>query len=679
MADGSVTIEVNLDDKSAQKQLNTLAKSMEKLNKSIAENESTHNTLAEQLKQAQQEAISTYEKIQQLKAAIAENDKTLNFHTSGKDVNAEQFAEAKENQAKLNAELAQAEKLLEKQEAAALKLEEKDTAVLDKLHEQTAELEKQQGQAGQIMDSQAKQAQAGMENLKASAGAASETATRALPSFSKLFKSVLKWGLGIRSVFILVRRLKAAVIEYYTTLAKSDNETKEHLTAFKASLAELKGAFGAAFAPIINAVIPALTTLINWLTAAMNAIARFMAVLTGKTYYGKAVANTDKIKQGIEGVGGAAAEANKQLMKFDELNVLNDNSGGGGGGGGAYSTEREDIDMQSYGAKLALNLKDILFTWDDLNPEVIAKKVLGVLGMLTGGAIGFAIGGIPGAIIGATAGLLLSANIESFIFNNDGTLSKDEIIKSILIVLGAVLGGVAGFILGGVPGAAFGIVLGATLVMAAGNIKFQGASDIGAKFKKWIWDDGILAMWNEIKTLWQETISSFKFDPPQVKLPHIGIDWRDAGGLAKFFGISQIPSLNVQWYARGGIVNSPTLFGAGEAGKEAVIPLERHTEWIKMVADGIADILIDRFAGAMPAMPAMAGGNIIPPQMEYALGKDGGNADSGLNALLMDIASKLDALNDRPIEVNSPVYIDKRKIGEAVSEYQRSNERARGR
>lgn len=34
-----------------------------------------------------------------------------------------------------------------------------------------------------------------------------------------------------------------------------------------------------------------------------------------------------------------------------------------------------------------------------------------------------------------------------------------------------------------------------------------------------------------------------------------------------------MPSFDVDWYARGGIVNQPSVIGVGEAGPEAVVPL----------------------------------------------------------------------------------------------------------
>jgi phage-related protein len=53
--------------------------------------------------------------------------------------------------------------------------------------------------------------------------------------------------------------------------------------------------------------------------------------------------------------------------------------------------------------------------------------------------------------------------------------------------------------------------------------------------------------------------------------------------------ISTISRLDVPEFAKGGVVNSATLGVFGEAGKEAVIPLENNTEWMDTLADRIAD------------------------------------------------------------------------------------------
>ena len=45
-----------------------------------------------------------------------------------------------------------------------------------------------------------------------------------------------------------------------------------------------------------------------------------------------------------------------------------------------------------------------------------------------------------------------------------------------------------------------------------------------------------------------------------------------------------IPSVNIPKLARGGILDQPTIAMVGEAGKEAVVPLENNTEWVAKVA-----------------------------------------------------------------------------------------------
>ena len=58
-------------------------------------------------------------------------------------------------------------------------------------------------------------------------------------------------------------------------------------------------------------------------------------------------------------------------------------------------------------------------------------------------------------------------------------------------------------------------------------------------------------------------------------------DWVPGIGGGKLgFNIPLIPKL-----AKGGIVDKATLAMVGEAGKEAVMPLERNTQWIDQLAD----------------------------------------------------------------------------------------------
>lgn len=86
------------------------------------------------------------------------------------------------------------------------------------------------------------------------------------------------------------------------------------------------------------------------------------------------------------------------------------------------------------------------------------------------------------------------------------------------------------------------------------------------------------AAWNLIKGIAEKIRNVFNFDfkLPKIKLPHFSIQprgWK-IGDLLK----GSIPSLDVEWYAKGGIFNSPSVIGVGEAGPEAVLPIDKISE-----------------------------------------------------------------------------------------------------
>ena len=95
-----------------------------------------------------------------------------------------------------------------------------------------------------------------------------------------------------------------------------------------------------------------------------------------------------------------------------------------------------------------------------------------------------------------------------------------------------------------------------------------------------------------------KSIFDFEWHLPKLELPHINI----TGGFS--LNPPSFPSFDISWYARGGVFNSPSIIGVGEAGQEAVMPLERNTGWISILAQKLAERMPVNNAPAGYSLPA---------------------------------------------------------------------------
>ena len=164
---------------------------------------------------------------------------------------------------------------------------------------------------------------------------------------------MLGMSLVFSTVFSALSAINNAIKEGSNNLVQYSSDYNKSISGIVTSLLYLKNAWAAAFAPIINVVGPYISAFIDMLANAMNKVAQFMAVLTGKTAvvqakkawkdYGKTLTSTGS---SAKKAGSDAAKAAKDLESYtlgiDELNVQpktssSGSSGGSDGSSGAYT------------------------------------------------------------------------------------------------------------------------------------------------------------------------------------------------------------------------------------------------------------------------------------------------------------------------------------------------------
>lgn len=179
------------------------------------------------------------------------------------------------------------------------------------------------------------------DRMKRSADKAFKTASSGAKKSAGLFGTFASRLKGIALSLLIFNwitkafnAMVAGMQKGFSNLAKYSAPLANSFQSLKNSLATLGNAFAAAFAPIVQMVIPYLNALINGIARAITYVAQFIAILGGKSTFIRAKKIQDSYNDSLNGTAAAAKKAAGALAKFDDLDVLQkqDDSGGGGGG-----------------------------------------------------------------------------------------------------------------------------------------------------------------------------------------------------------------------------------------------------------------------------------------------------------------------------------------------------------
>ena len=187
-----------------------------------------------------------------------------------------------------------------------------------------------------------------------------------LGDFNKKLKhgitTVLRYGFGIRSLYVLFNKLRSGIKDGINNLVVFSDRANKSLSLLTSDMSYVGNSVAAAFEPILNIVGPIIDQIVDYAVAGINAVGAFIASITGQTSYTVAVKNIKDYRDSLNGTasaGDAASDATdklkdktdelkRELMGFDEIEKFSDdlnnaaNSGSGSGSGSGNGSGTED-------------------------------------------------------------------------------------------------------------------------------------------------------------------------------------------------------------------------------------------------------------------------------------------------------------------------------------------------
>lgn len=309
MSDGSVVVEVNVDDKQAQKELNSITQKIERISEKLKEQNTGKTEIVNQSAQLGAQLDVAKAKLEYMKSG-------QEFFTSDSILGQEKNVSA----------------LQKEFDAAADKLDKANEKIRETERRLNAAKEKAADLQKQVAGAQ-KSAQA----LAPTTKALSPAAEKAEKSFNKLVGRIK--GLAKRVfIFTIITAALREIKQYMWSAIQTNDDAMN-------AVARLKGELRTLAQPIVNIAIPAFTALAKIITYTLTGASRLLSLLFGSTYSAskKAAKSLNDQQNAIEGVGSAAKKASKYLAPFDELNTISGNDAGGGSesGGNAVNFDSD--------------------------------------------------------------------------------------------------------------------------------------------------------------------------------------------------------------------------------------------------------------------------------------------------------------------------------------------------
>lgn len=282
--------------------------------------------------------------------------------------------------------------------------------------------------------------------------------------------------IGTVAIFSLIRSSLTNLRNGFVSLLKQND-------SFSSSLNQIKANLMTAFAPIYNACLPAINSLMNLLSKLTGTIAVFVSGLFG-TSLEDAKKQAEGLSKSLDDTAKSGEKASGSLANFDNLEVISDS--GSSASGGVNSGSNINYDGEIVYSQKLLDILNKISKWVTDNSEI----VIGFIGSVTGALIALKLLGLDpiqslGIGIALAGAIILIQGIINFIkdpsWENFGT---------ILTGLSLILAGVAIAMLvvnAANPVAWIMLAIAAVVALGAAIIKnWDSIKEVFSKIWSWI-------------------------------------------------------------------------------------------------------------------------------------------------------------------------------------------------
>lgn len=211
-----------------------------------------------------------------------------------------------------------------------------------------------------------------------------------LSTFGSRFKSLALSLLIFNQISKAFNAMISGIKEGFSNLYNENMNFKSSVDSLQGSLLTLKNALAGAFAPIVELAIPYIKQLVGWIISAVEAVGQFIAALTGRKTYTKAIKQSTAASKDAAKATKKEADAMKKaeeaaegyLSPLDEINKYNEDkdknkgssagAGPGTGAGAGVGQMFEEVPIESRFKDIADKLKSFIKSenWEGLGAYI---------------------------------------------------------------------------------------------------------------------------------------------------------------------------------------------------------------------------------------------------------------------------------------------------------------------